>query len=332
MKILHTSHNGLPDHRIERAAYIAKSKGHRIEFVGLGDTKKPSLDVFDGTTMFRRLNNLEVVISKSIRKEWIRKIKEIDPDLIHANDIIAAQFSSMSGYPMVYDDHEYWSAKLSVFKDTPILRRITNSPLIKAIAIWEKDLLSKYVTITVNKNIAKAHRRYCDNVFVLQNFNLKIEVDGLPTDTVRDGLVYVGSDFSQNKFLFYRDLTGLRDSISFDDISGLPREQLYIKLLNYRFGLLPFLPVPYHRFANSAKLFDYLNCGLQVFITRLLYRAHGKLPFTIPFDDYSELPKLASEYPIVDPAEIMEYAHKNLVWEAQQDTLFEAYKIAMETG
>ncbi len=34
MKILHLSHNSLPDWRIEKAALTAKKEGHDVEFVG----------------------------------------------------------------------------------------------------------------------------------------------------------------------------------------------------------------------------------------------------------------------------------------------------------
>jgi len=332
MRILHCSHKGLPDHRVEREAFVAKKKGHEIHYLGLGSTKQPSLDVFDTVTMLRKINNRQVALDQSIRDDWAAEIRRIDPDLIHANDIIAATFTTDLGIPMVYDDHEYWSVQRVAYGALPLIQRIRSRPFMNAIPTWERSILSKHVTITVSEGIAEEHRLHCSNVFVLQNFNLKTEVKGLPTDTEREGVVFVGNDYRRKKFLPHRNLTGLKNHLSFDDITGLSREELYQKLIGYRFGLLPFLPVPYHRFANSAKLFDYLNCGLQVLITRTLHRAHGELPFAIPFDDYSELPRLVRESPRVDPAEIMAYAHENLVWESQQEKLFEAYKIAMEIG
>ena len=65
-------------------------------------------------------------------------------------------------------------------------------------------------------------------------------------------------------------------------------------------------------------------------MTRPLYESHGSLPYTHPFDDYTELPTLMDEIERVNPAEIMAYANKELVWEAQQDILFKAYEIAIE--
>ncbi|MFW9794930.1 MAG: hypothetical protein ACFFEE_11535, partial [Candidatus Thorarchaeota archaeon] len=305
MKILHTSHHGLPDHRVERAAYIAKMRGLRIEYLGLGETDEPTLDVFDNVTMLRRLNNLEVALSRTIRKEWIAEIKRIDPDIIHANDLVAARFSSMSGYPMVYDDHEYWSKQSPSYKTWPLWRRIVILPFTMNIRKWEKELLSKYVTITVSEAIAREHREIASHVFVLQNYCLQEEVKNIPRDYSRNGLVYVGSDLKTkgiirvgpdnplkeiHKPVPHRDMSGLTDYVEFDVIHGLPRAELYRQLANYQFGMIPFKDNPFAKYSNSAKTFDYLNCGLQVLMTRTIYEAHGRLPYTIPIDDYSDIP------------------------------------------
>ncbi len=330
MKVLHASHKGLPDQRIERAAFVAKKRGDDIHFLGLGSTKSPDLNVFQTTAMLRKLNNREVALDKTIRREWADAIRTIAPDIIHANDIIAAIFSSTLGIPMVYDDHEYWSAQRVAYENWPILWKIRSRPFLQAIPRWEQELVTKHVTITVSEGIAAEHRKISNRVFVLQNYCLLSEVEHLPQNPNRQGIVYVGDDFRKKKFLPHRNLAGLKDYLEFDDITGLSRIELYQRLTKYRFGLLPFKPISYHKYSNSAKLFDYLNCGLQVLLTQRLFESHGSLPFTIPFDDYSDLPKLVETVPIAEPKEIMEFAHKNLVWESQQDKLFEAYRIAME--
>ena len=88
LKILYASHKGLPDHRIERAAYIAKKAGHSVEFMGMGTKTNPALDVFDRITMLRSINNRQAALDKKIRVEWREEIEAISPDLVHANDII----------------------------------------------------------------------------------------------------------------------------------------------------------------------------------------------------------------------------------------------------
>jgi hypothetical protein len=125
-------------------------------------------------------------------------------------------------------------------------------------------------------------------------------------------------------------MTGLKDVVEFDALHGLPRDVLYQKLTGYRFGLMPFRETPYTKYISSTKTFDYLNCGLQVLMTRPLYKSHGELPYTYPFDNYSEIPRMMDESEVVSPDEIMKYANRELVWESQQDQLFEAYKIALE--
>ena len=329
MRILHASHRGLPDHRIERAAYIAKQRGHELEFLGMGPVK-PELEVFSHIKTLRTINNRQAALDKLIRKEWADAVREIDPDLIHASDIIAAKYSSDLGIPLVYDDHEYWSAQRIIFNNWPLWKRLAIRPLIKAIPIWEAELLANHVTLTVSKNIAEEHRKRCKHVFLLRNLNLSIEVEAIKDSSDRDGVVYVGADFTRSKFAPHRNMKGLKDHLHFDALSGWSRKELYDQLVHYRFGLLPFLSTPYSKYINSAKTFDYLNCGLQVLMTRDLYEGHGCLPYTIPFDNYSELQTVIDDSERVNSSEIMAYARKNLVWEAQADDLMKAYDIAIK--
>ncbi|MFX1483534.1 MAG: hypothetical protein ACFFCP_10120 [Promethearchaeota archaeon] len=330
MKILHTTPKGLPDWRIEREAYLAREAGHSVELLGMGSKNIPFLDVFDKITMVREINTRQAALDKSIRKEWADVINSISPDLIHANDIIAAKYSSGLGIPMIYDDHEYWSAQLINYKNWPFWKRIAIRPFLKVVPIWEKEILSNHVTITVSEAIAEEHRKVCKHVFLLRNLNLSKEVQDLPINPNRTGIVYVGADYKLKKFAPHRDMTGLKDVIEFEVLSGLPRDVLFEKLTSFRFGLLPFKTTPYTKYISSTKTFDYLNCGLQVLMTRPLYKSHGQLPYTYPFDDYSEIPKLIEELEIINPKQIMEYANKELVWESQQHLLFKAYEIALE--
>lgn len=330
MKILHTSHKGLPDWRVEREALLAKKRGHQVEFLGLGEKKMPFLDAFNKVTMLREINTRAAALDKAIRGEWARAVKEISPDLIHANDIIAAEFSKDLNVPMVYDDHEYWNAQLVVYESWPFWKRLAVRPFVKAVPIWEKDILSNHVTLTVSEGIAEEHRKTCRHVFVLHNYNIHDEVDGLSVNPKRSGVVYAGADLNLKKYGPHRDMTGISDFLEFDVLSGLPRDVLFRKLTQYRIGLIPFHPVPYHRYADSTKAYDYLNCGLQVLMTPIIYESHGRLPYTYPFDSYSELKNVIRDLEQVSPSEIMQYAHENLVWEAQQEQLFEAYRIALE--
>jgi len=330
MKILYTSHRGLPDQRIEKTAYIAKKHGHRPFFLGIGRTGNPDLPVFEDIIMLPRVNYPQVVFSRSLRKAWGEAVSNISPDLIHANDIIAGHLSSALGYPMVYDDHEYWSAQRITFRSWPLRQRITSMPFYLLIPSWERRLLENHVTITVSERIAIEHRRHCEHVFVLQNFSLLDEVRDLPVNPERSGVAYVGGDFSRGRFSSHRNMEGLTEHVTFDAFSGLPRTELYSRLVRYRYGLLPFKATSYAKYSNSAKTFDYLNCGLEVIMTRALYEAHERLPFTVPFDEYPDIPRILETHAPADPADIMNYAHENLVWEAQEDKLFEAYELALE--
>lgn len=330
MKILHTTPKGLPDWRIEREAYLAGKAGHSVQLLGMGTQDIPFLDVFDDITMVRSINNRQAALDKSIRREWADAVESISPDLIHANDIIAARYSSNLGIPMVYDDHEYWSAQLINYQNWPLWKRLVIRPFISAVPEWEREILSNHVTLTVSEGIMNEHSKICKHVFLLRNLSLSQEVQGLSPNPDRSGVAYVGGDFKLKRFAPHRDMTGLKEVIEFDSFSGLPRDVLYQNLTKYRFGLLPFRTTPYTKYISSTKTFDYLNCGVQVLMTRPLYESHGSLPYTHPFDDYTELPSLMEEIERVNPVEIMAYANKELVWEAQQDILFKAYEIAIE--
>jgi hypothetical protein len=295
----------------------------------MGSDRVPFLDVFESVTMVRSINNRQAALDKSIRREWAEAIREVDPDLIHANDIIAAKFSSDLGVPMVYDDHEYWSAQRIIYTNWPLWKRIAIRPFLNAIPQWEQEILSKHVTLTVSDGIAKEHRRYCAHVFVLRNFSLKAEVENLQTNPRRSGIVYVGNDFTRPRFASHRNMEGLQESVKFDELYGLPRDELYERLTHYRFGLMPFRTTDYTKYISSTKTFDYLNCGLQVLMTRELLESHDCLPYCYSFDDYADIPRVIERCNKVNPAEIMEYANKNLVWEAQEDKLFEAYELCL---
>jgi hypothetical protein len=296
----------------------------------MGRGGKPDIDAFDSVTLLRAVNNRQAVLDKSIRLDWNSAIKEADPSLIHANDIVAAEYCSESGYPMVYDDHEYWSMQRIVYENWPLWKKIAIRPFLKAIPKWEKKLLSKHVTLTVSEGIAEEHRRICDHVFVLHNYNILAEMKDLPLDTERSGIAYVGNDYARKRFAPHRDMTGLKDHLEFDALHGLPRHELYLKLLTYNFGLLPFRHTYYSKYIGSSKVYDYLSCGLQVMMTRSLYDAFRQLPYTHPFDDYKDLKAAIGSVPDVSPREIMEFSRNNLVWECQKDTLFEAYELCIE--
>ena len=332
MRILHTAPKGLPDWRIEREAYIAKKEGHSIEFLGLGEKRIPFLDVFENITMLRSINTRQAALDKSIRQEWASAIREIDPDIIHANDIIAAKYSTGLGVPMVYDDREYWSKQRIMYQSWPLWKRIAIRPFLNSIPEWEAEILSKHVVITVSEAIAEEHKQRCEHVFLLKNFCLKDQISNLDVNPNRNGVVYLGSDFERKRFAPHRNMAGLTNHISFNTISGLPRDVMYKELTTYQIGLLPFRTTSYAKYSGSAKTYDYLVSGLQVLMTRSLYDAHSRLPYTYPFDDYSEIPAFIKSLEHVDPEEIMTHAREHYVWEVQKDELFRSYNLAMELG
>jgi len=98
LRILHVSHKGLPEHRLERDVFVAKKKGHEMHYFRLGSTKEPSLNVFETITMHRKINNRRVALDQSIRDDWAAEVRRIDRDLIHANGLPKGMISVLSIY------------------------------------------------------------------------------------------------------------------------------------------------------------------------------------------------------------------------------------------
>ena len=114
MRILYLNLS-LPDHRVEKAAYIAKKNGHTIFYAGdIKKNYKPS-KVF-GSELFKEYFKISFSAKNNLGfnlKPLIKKLKEIhkefDFDIIHANNIYCANLASKLDIPFVFDDHEYFS-------------------------------------------------------------------------------------------------------------------------------------------------------------------------------------------------------------------------------
>ena len=110
MRILHVSHESLPDWRIEKSAITASNLGNDVFFAG-----KLSND-YSGKSFAKiyKINwNAKARLglpyySDSIKKQLDKVLKETKPDVIHAHNIFSAKMVSEFGIPFLYDDHEYW--------------------------------------------------------------------------------------------------------------------------------------------------------------------------------------------------------------------------------
>ena len=236
MKVLHVSHAGLPDWRIEKSATTGLKYGYRVFFAG----ESPS-NSYNDSKIFEKSYILSwpktnypkvqlvpyILLGKtsvwnSVKKQIKKILEELRPDIVHAHNVLSAKVISEFDVPMVYDDHEYWSIYVKRrFKSKIIdknkkflknkIRNFAYNRLIKIWSKWESDIVSKYPTIATSKTtINEMEEKYSKEIFLLPNFPMKTETS-LPQPLVfHDDLnsVYAGIEWPKG-ILAHRNITGL---------------------------------------------------------------------------------------------------------------------------
>jgi len=359
MRVLHLSHKGLPDPRIEKAAITARKLGAETYFAG-GDISSLSypMKVFDRT--FKLPFGVKVNVGlrpwwNALKRNLEIVLKACKPDLIHAHDVIAAKLAIDSGVPTIYDDHEYWSMKsrYRIGKITDVYRWIVWTA-------WEKEVLRKATAIiTISDEVAKRHSKVNRRVFIVPNLPMAIEVKGLEKSAKRNRLssVYIGSLTSPQPS--FRRVNGLIKLFLRNDIGdlivigdrrlrslppiysvGFMRHDLLMKeLAKHHIGILPFKKHPFHRFCNPNRPYEYACAGLVTLITSDIEPVKRMLGrFCKTFNDYEELLSLLRYYrdnldeAIEEGLRTMKFAREKLIWERFEDRIFKAYKIASLDG
>lgn len=330
MRILHISHGGLPDPRIEKTALTMKKDGHQVIFLGGAPIRYHDLGVFEETYSISLGNDLDVAINPVVKRRWLKKISELKPDVIHAHNVIVAHFLLDTEYPAIYDDHEYWSKQTYMYRERKLPRGLASYPLMNSIPRWENKLLRKYPVITVNENTATEHRKKASWVGVTHNVPMLRQVEGLVEVKPRKGNVYVGRDFDLPKFPPHRNMTGLRNYLEFDVITGLTHRKMLEKLMEYKVGLTPWKPHPLHPYADPNRNYEYLHAGLQVIVNNIIKQLFQSDPYIHAFESYEDIQLEIENLPIVESSIIMDYARKHYIWENQEDIIRKAYQIALQ--
>jgi hypothetical protein len=111
MRILHLLDAPLPQWRTEKCAISAKKNGHSVFFGGPKNLKYQS--IFDKTLEIKWTPSARHLFPYQwniVKKQMKRVIDEVRPDIIHAHNIFSAKMAMEIGeYPLVYNDHEFWS-------------------------------------------------------------------------------------------------------------------------------------------------------------------------------------------------------------------------------
>jgi glycosyltransferase involved in cell wall biosynthesis len=252
MRILHVSHESLPDWRIEKCAITASNRGNVVFFAGRLSNAYPG-------NSFSKIYNINwnaksrlglPFYSHSVKRQLSQILSETKPDVIHAHNIFSAKMASEFEIPFVYDDHEYWSRlslllkemahtsalneeslgqkgflKTTMDKATQIRRSAINSYAIRLWTKWEQEIVSLHPTITVSEQIASDLRANykAKDVFVVPNFPMLSEVKDFEKPQFHNSLssVYAGGDGNNIDKYPNRDIDGLDKTFLRQDIGDL---------------------------------------------------------------------------------------------------------------
>jgi len=204
LRILHLSHAGLPDIRIEKTAVTMKKRGHEMLFLGGGPIRGQHLDVFDSTHTVRLGNSLQMVFDPNIKTRLLNSIAKLKPDVLHAHNVFIGKDLPKTDYPCIFNDHEYLSKQSSKFNARPFVRRWAAKPMAMMLPRWETALISKFPTLTTHPNMTEAHKKIGRYVATVPNVPLREQVDHITESDSRKGIAYVGGDFNIPRFMPHR--------------------------------------------------------------------------------------------------------------------------------
>jgi Glycosyltransferase Family 4 len=247
LKILHLSHEGLPDWRVEKSAITATRHGHQVIFCGKGSNYK--------TTLFQKIYQINwnakarfgvPLYWKSVKRQLAKVLDETRPDIVHAHNIFSARMISEFKLPFVYDDHEFWSASSRLLNEmkpksdvvtksktvgrnflelaTGTRKKIVNRYAIKLWARWEKEIVCSAPTITVSDASSNEMRKLgSSKLFVVPNFPLSSETSNIEGPRYHQFLssVYAGSDGLNIDRYPHRNMTGFTDVFETNGIGTL---------------------------------------------------------------------------------------------------------------
>jgi glycosyltransferase involved in cell wall biosynthesis len=241
LRVLHVSHEGLPDWRVEKSAITGLKHGYRVSFAG---RKGNNSNRTQFTNIYEIKWNSKARLRiphywESVKKQLREVLKIENPDLVHAHNIYSAKLISELDVPLVYDDHEYWSMSSKILKEmdyqpfqlsirrrdepskSPIAlkrrmrrlrRRLIDRYAIRLWTNWEKDLISHVPVIVVSETIAEDYNRHTNaKTFFVPNYPLLSEVSDLKPPTYQTAVdcIYSGGDGNDLVMYPQRQMDGL---------------------------------------------------------------------------------------------------------------------------
>ena len=269
MRVLHVSHESLPDWRIEKSAITASNRGNDVFFAGKlsNDYSRNSFTKIYNITWNAKARLGLPLFTGSIKKQLDQVLKETKPDVIHAHNIFSAKMVSEFGIPFVYDDHEYWPVYVKRQSEVSrqnqqnirpftlswprmvarkFMREHLASKAVKLWTKWEQEIVSSHPTITVSEQIATDLRTNYNakDVFVVPNFPMFSEVRDFEKPRYHDSLssVYAGVEAKGEITPAHRNIDGFISSFLGKDIGDLIVIGWNAKSPSVRVRYMGFLP------------------------------------------------------------------------------------------
>jgi glycosyltransferase involved in cell wall biosynthesis len=252
MRVLHVSHESLPDWRIEKSAITSAKLSNEVFFAGRVSnsyTRRTFSKVYKLSWGAKARFGLPFYW-QAVKKQLAAVLKETRPDVVHAHNIFSAKMVSEFGIPFVYDDHEFWSRLSMLLREMGLkresirgesyksasmrnvsnqlirIRRIViNNYAIKLWTKWEGEIVSSHPTITVSDQIAEQLRTNyrAKNVFVVPNFPMYSEVKDFEKPHFIENMssVYAGVEARGDITPAHRKMDGFISTFLENDIGNL---------------------------------------------------------------------------------------------------------------
>ncbi|MFX1575734.1 MAG: glycosyltransferase [Promethearchaeota archaeon] len=358
--IVHLSHSGLPDARIERIATLLQSYGRQVFLGPQGKQTTLLSDSFNTiitTQAFSTPGNLGLpLVYHRLRRQINRIIRRINPVLIYAHNIIAAKIASDLSVPFVYDDHEYWSRQATLrrighFSGATRLKNIGRYFLAPHIwRKWETQILaSSIANITVSEAIAREHRRRGKDCSVIPNLPLMRELVTIKTPALQSGqlrAISLASDFQgfqehrqpgDNLEVWEKEGGILMDWVGRPPPPNLrwirhrrwiePSQLLQVLTSDYQVGFIPWTKNWYHRYSLPSKTAWYAHAGLLF----VLSSDYASLIEFLPEEAYfaftnpSELCNIIRKLLSFSPDKILAHRMRVKEW-AENHAILDQYK------
>ena len=353
----------LPNIRIQRMIQLNRKLGHKTKllFTSKGKDKYKTYTDFREDSPIAFESEKSFYLGK-VTDEQIsilnNLIDEFDPEVLHVHDIFMMFYAlkSLSGLhseiAIIYDDHEYWSLMwyFNYKFNLKSFNLITASKCYykyRMFKRWEKKYVHKTSVVTVSKGIRDLHIRETNpkNCIYIPNMPTITEISSIPNfeRAKQKTALHIGEDFTVKSPLRF---TGhlldtwkkekpsrlivigdehLTSDECIQSIGKIPHSSIYKYIGEAHFGLLPYLPHPFHDKISPNKMYMYAHGGaLPVLPTNVYF---PDVPIEIPrFSSVQEIIEIVRSHPTVDPQEIKTIAKKSLVMDIYLDELKTFYE------